>query len=154
MSELRDFLKQKLPNYMVPSFFIPVDALPLMRNGKIDRIALPPPVGGARHLDRAYVEPKTEIEELIAQVWREVLKLDELGVEDNFFELGGHSLLAVQIVSRLRDAFNRQIPLSTLFEAPTVAAFAEKIESVIRQGSDLELSPISRSVGEDKGPLY
>ena len=153
MSELRDFLKQKLPDYMVPSFFIPMEALPLTPNGKIDRNALPLPNGGRPQLDRGYVEPKTEIEQLVAQVWRAVLKLDELGVEDNFFELGGHSLLAVQIVSRLRDAFNLQIPLRTVFEAPTVAAFARKIESAIRQGSDLELSPIARSAGEDKGPL-
>jgi len=153
ISELRDFLKQNLPDCMVPSFFIPMKALPLTPNGKIDRSALPPPDPSRHPLDRAFRETKTEIEALVAQVWREVLKLDKLGVGDNFFELGGHSLLAVQIVSKLGDAFNQQIPLRTVFEAPTVAAFAGKVESIGRKALTRELPPIAHIAGADKAPL-
>jgi amino acid adenylation domain-containing protein len=153
MSELQDFLKQKLPGCMVPSCFICMEALPLTPNGKIDRIALPRPDGGRHQLDGAYVEPKTELEGLVAHVWRDALKLDELGVEDNFFQLGGHSLLAVQIVSRLRDAFKREIPLRELFEAPTVAAFSSRIEFLIRSGLILEVPSITHVPSPDKAPL-
>ena len=122
-TELRSFLKEKLPDYMIPSWFVFLDALPLTPNGKIDRNALPPPDGERPLLDQGFVEPRTEIEELVAQVWREVLKLEKIGVHDNFFELGGHSLLATQVVARLRSNFNVDLPLRKLFELPTVAAF-------------------------------
>jgi amino acid adenylation domain-containing protein len=141
-SELRDFLKGKLPEFMLPSVFIPMNALPLAPNGKIDRSALPPPDGGKPELDDEFVEPRTEIEELVAQVWRDVLKLDKIGVYDNFFELGGHSILAIHIVSRLRDHFNREVHPRVLFEKPTVATLAGEIEQLIRGGSAPELPPI------------
>ena len=106
VTELHNFLQDKLPDYMIPSWFVFLDALPLTPNGKIDRNALPPPDGERPLLDQGFVEPRTEIEELVAQVWREVLKLDKIGVHDNFFDLGGHSLLATRVIARLQSSFN------------------------------------------------
>ena len=153
ITELRSFLKHKLPDHMIPSTFISVEALPLTANGKIDINALPRPNLSRPELDHVYVEPKTEIEELVAQVWRDVLKLEKVGGADNFFELGGHSLLAVQIVSRLRGVFDREIPLRALFEAPTLAAFSSEIKSIIRHGMTREPPPIACLPGEATGPL-
>jgi acyl-coenzyme A synthetase/AMP-(fatty) acid ligase len=101
VSELRDFLKDKLPDYMVPSAFVFLDRLPLTHNGKIDRKALPVPDQCRPELEEIYVAPRTPVEEMIAEIWAEVLKLDRVGVHDNFFDLGGHSLLATQIISKV-----------------------------------------------------
>lgn len=128
VTELRSFLRGKLPEYMVPSIFVPLEVLPLMPNGKIDRNVLPAPDGARPDVDDGFVEPRTEIEELVTQVWREILKLDKIGVFDNFFELGGHSLLATRVVARLRSNFNIDLPLRKLFELPTVAALAAHID--------------------------
>jgi amino acid adenylation domain-containing protein len=141
-NELRNFLMKRLPDYMVPSAFIALDHLPLTPNGKVNRGALPPPDDGKRALDQSLIEPRTEIETLVAKVWCDVLKIERLGIHDNFFELGGHSLLGTQVVARLRDAFCRQIPLSTLFKAPTVAQFALKIEGIIQGRRSRELPPL------------
>ena len=135
VDELRRFLKGNLPEYMIPSWFVFLDALPLTPNGKIDRNALPPPDGERPLLDQGFVEPRTEIEELVAQVWREVLKLEKIGVYDNFFDLGGHSLLATRVVARLRSNFNIDLPLRKLFELPTVAGLAEHIDFLRRHQS-------------------
>jgi amino acid adenylation domain-containing protein len=140
--ELRSFLKEKLPDYMVPSVFIPLEALPLTPNGKIDRNALPPPGGERPELDQGFVEPRTEIEELVAQVWREVLKLDNIGVHDNFFELGGHSLLATRVVARLRTHFNIDLSLRKLFELPTVAELAGHVDLLRRNRAGVNVPPI------------
>ncbi len=140
--ELRSFLKEKLPDYMIPSWFVFLDALPLMPNGKIDRNALPPPDGERPLLDQGLVEPRTEIEGLVAQVWREVLKLEKIGVYDNFFELGGHSLLATRVVARLRSNFNVDLPLRKLFELPTVAGLAEHIDFLRHTQSGVSVPPI------------
>ena len=98
VSELRSFLKAKLPEYMVPSIFMFLDALPLTPNGKIDRKALPAPDQSSPELGASYVAPRTAEEELIAEIWAEVLKVDKVGIHDNFFDLGGHSLKATQVV--------------------------------------------------------
>jgi amino acid adenylation domain-containing protein len=140
--ELRGFLREKLPDYMIPSFFVLLNTLPLTPNGKIDREALPPPDGKRPQVAQGFVAPRTEIEELVAQTWQEAVKVDHVGVDDNFFEIGGHSILAIQIVSRLRDAFNREVRVRALFEKPTVAALAKEIEGLIRHGSAPELPPI------------
>ena len=103
VDELRRFLGAKMPDYMIPSWFVFLDALPLMPNGKVDRNALPPLDGERPSLDQRFIEPRSEIEELVAQVWREVLNLVKVGVYDNFFDLGGHSLLATRVVARLRN---------------------------------------------------
>jgi len=142
VTDLQSFLREKIPDYMVPAVFIPIESLPLTPNGKIDRNALPPPDGARPRLGQAFVEPRTEIEEWVAQVWREVLKLDEVDTHASFFELGGHSLLAAQVVSRLRDAVQAEIPLRAIFEAPTVASLAVRIEGLIWEGRGFELPTI------------
>jgi acyl carrier protein len=128
-SDLRGFLKEKLPEYMVPSAFVALEALPLTPNGKVDRKALPAPEDGRPELEEALVAPRTPIEEKVAGIWCQVLGLEKVGVHDNFFELGGHSLLATQVVSRLRKAFQRELPIRWLFEAPTVAQFAARVDT-------------------------
>ncbi len=129
-SVLRGFLKEKLPEYMIPSTFVVLEALPLTPNGKVDRrvkaLELLKP-----ELVKVDVTPQTPIEELLVKIWAEVLGLKQVGVHDNFFELGGHSLLATQLASRIRDAFQVDVPVRILFEAPTAAGIAEYIETII-----------------------
>jgi amino acid adenylation domain-containing protein len=128
---LRSFLKQKLPDYMVPSAFIFLASLPLTANGKIDRGALPDPAQDRAEFGSALAAPQTPIEKLLAKTWAEVLKLAKSGVHDNFFELGGHSLLATRLIYRLRDVFHVELLLRDLFERPTVAGLAERIEALL-----------------------
>jgi amino acid adenylation domain-containing protein len=144
VSELRRFLLEILPDYMIPSSFVFLDSFSLTPNGKIDRNALPSPDEARPQLNQNFVEPRTEIEELVAQGWREVLKLDKIGIHDNFFELGGHSLLATRVIARVRDAFNRDIPLREFFEAPTVAGLAMNVQALIVGNLGLTLPPIVR----------
>ncbi len=147
VAELRSFLGEKLPDYMIPSLFVFLNALPLTLNGKIDRNALPPPDDSRPTFDQGFVEPRTEIEELIGQIWREILKLDKIGVYDNFFELGGHSLLATRMVARLRKNFSIDLPLRRIFEMPTVAGLARTVETALRTDQEIErtaILPVSR----------
>jgi len=125
VSDLREHLRRSLPDYMVPSAFVVLEALPLTANGKVDRKALPAPEG--RPDVAEYEGPRTPTEEVLAGIWCEILKLDRVGVHDNFFELGGHSLLAMRVVARLREAFKVELPLRTLFEGPTVRGLAERV---------------------------
>jgi len=127
VSELRSFLQSKLPDYMIPAAFVFLDTLLLTPNGKIDRKALPLPDPTRPKLELAFVAPRTPEEETIAEVWREVLGLEDVGIHDNFFELGGHSLKATQVMARLRTALQIELPLRTLFETPTVAGLAANI---------------------------
>jgi acyl carrier protein len=126
-NELRDFLKQKLPEYMVPSAFVFLDALPLTPNGKVDRRALPPPDARRPDLKESFVAPRAPAEEKLAAIWREILKLERVGIHDDFFDLGGHSLLATQLIFRICDAFQVELPLRSLFENPTVAGLAAQV---------------------------
>jgi hypothetical protein len=126
VGELRVRLRERLPEYMVPAAYVWLEELPLTPNGKVDRRALPPP-GESDLPSRSYVGPRTAVEELLAQIWRELLRVERVGVSDNFFELGGHSLLATQVVSRVRQAFAREVALRTLFEAPTVGELAARL---------------------------
>jgi amino acid adenylation domain-containing protein len=142
-NELRSFLQQKLPDYMVPSVFLFLESLPLTLNGKVDRKSLPAPDQSRPELEHAYTAPRTPVEELLAQICAKILKLDKVGIHDNFFHLGGHSLLATQVVSRVRQALQMELPLRTLFEAPTVAELALKIEPSLP-----ELSELDRSLAE------
>jgi amino acid adenylation domain-containing protein len=142
INELRGVLKKTLPEYMIPSSFVVLEALPLMPNGKVDRNTLPLPDGTRPPLTGQFASPRTEIEELIALTWQEVLKIEDVGIYDNFFELGGHSLLATQIVARLQEAFNKDVPLRVLFDAPTIAELAREVETIIRDGRAPELPPI------------
>jgi acyl-coenzyme A synthetase/AMP-(fatty) acid ligase/acyl carrier protein len=127
VSELRNFAARKLPEYMVPGGFVVLERLPLTPNGKVDRRALPAPEQTRPDLSQTFVAPRTELEEVLALVWCEVLGLDRAGVHDDFFELGGHSLLATRLVARVNDAFETALPLRAVFECPTVAAFAERM---------------------------
>jgi amino acid adenylation domain-containing protein len=141
VSELRGYLKKRLPEYMVPSAFVTLEALTLTPNGKIDRRALPAPDPSSFRAETAYAEPRTPEEERLAGIWEEVLGLERVGVHDDFFELGGHSLLATRVVSRVREAFGTELPLRTLFEDPTVAGLAERIEA--DQGSAPSVATLS-----------
>ena len=123
---LRNHLTRSLPDYMVPSFFVYLDALPLTSNGKIDRKGLPAPDLSLRL--GVYVAPQTETELALASIWSEVLRVPEVSMNDNFFRIGGHSLLATQVISRVRESFSIDIPLRTLFEHPTIADLALEIE--------------------------
>jgi amino acid adenylation domain-containing protein len=137
---LYSFLKQKLPDYMIPSAFVFLDALPLTSNGKVDRQALPPPGPSRRELETAFVVPRTPTEDLLAKAWAELLKLEKVGIHDNFFDLGGHSLLAMQVISRLRSAVNLDVPLRSLFENPTIAGLAELIDALSWAGKRYQAS--------------
>ncbi|HYP26492.1 MAG TPA: amino acid adenylation domain-containing protein [Blastocatellia bacterium] len=122
--ELRDYLKGALPAYMLPSAFVPLEALPLTPNGKIDRLALPAPRRAGGEWEAGYVAPRSPVEEVLAEIWAEVLRVDRVGAHDNFFELGGHSLIATQVVSRVYETFQSRLPLRKVFEEPTVAGLA------------------------------
>jgi acyl carrier protein len=132
VGDLRSFLREKLPEYMVPTAFVVLEALPLTPNGKVDRIALPAPDPSSFRTENAYAAPRTPLEERLAGIWEEVLGLERVSVHDDFFELGGHSLLATQVVSRVRGALRVELPLRYLFETPTVAGLAERIEALQR----------------------
>ena len=140
--ELRRFLKDKLPEYMVPAVFVLLDALPLLSNGKIDRRALPAPDRTRPELDKAFQTPRTPTEGHLAEIWAQLLGIERVGIHDNFFDLGGHSLLATQLVSRVRETFQVEISLRRLFEAPTVAGLAESIEAARLAGQNLSAPAI------------
>ena len=142
---LREYLKERLPDYMMPSAFVVLDKLPLNANGKIDRRSLPSPeeVSSAR----AYVPPSSATEKVVAGIWEEVLQVKQVGVQDDFFKLGGHSLLATQVVSRVREHFKVEVSLRTLFEKPTVSALAEAVHVAQEDGTKQVRSsivPVSR----------
>jgi amino acid adenylation domain-containing protein len=153
VAELRTYLEEKLPDYMIPSFVVPLNALPRTANGKVDRNALPPPDGIRPELVKGLVEPRSELEGLVAKVWREVLKLDKIGIHDNFFDLGGHSLLATQIVAKLRGDLCQEVPVRLLFEAPTVAKLSARIEGVRKAGFPNSLSAIVKLPRPERIPL-
>jgi amino acid adenylation domain-containing protein len=138
VTELRLFLKQKLPEYMVPVAFVMLPAFPLTPNGKVDRRALPAPDSSQRVMNEDFVSPRSHTEQVLADIWAEVLALEKIGVYDNFFESGGHSLLATQVISRLHEAFQMNLPLRSLFERPTVSSLAEYIETIRWLANPLE----------------
>jgi acyl-coenzyme A synthetase/AMP-(fatty) acid ligase len=140
--QMRALLKDKLPEYMLPSAFVFLDVLPIAPNGKVDKRALPDPANSRPNLDIALVAPRTAVEKILAGIWGEVLKLERVGVHDNFFDLGGHSLLATQIISRVRDAFRTDLELRVVFERPTIEDLALVIEETIAEmESPLEKGP-------------
>jgi len=141
-------LKEKLPDYMVPSAIVELQKLPLTPNGKVDRKALPAPEERAA---REYRAPETVTEELVAQIWEEVLKLEKISTDENFFDLGGHSLLATQVISRIRRVLGVDLPLRTMFDVPTVRRIAEGIDAA-RLAGESEMVPAITPVRRD-GPL-
>ncbi|MEL6454603.1 MAG: amino acid adenylation domain-containing protein [Cyanobacteria bacterium J06623_5] len=135
--ELRQFLQERLPSYMVPSVWTPLSQLPLTKNGKLDRRALPEPDISAAQLSADYVAPRTPVEQQIAEIWAEVLAIEQVGIHDNFFELGGHSLLAIQVMARLSQRLDREIPLNILFTTSTLEALAERCADIETMRSPL-----------------
>ncbi|NJO42442.1 MAG: amino acid adenylation domain-containing protein [Cyanobacteria bacterium RU_5_0] len=145
--DLRDFLKTKLPAYMLPLTFVVLDALPLTPNGKVDQRALPPPTLNVEREPIPMVLPTTSLEKSLATLWSQLLGR-EVGIHDNFFELGGHSLLATQLVSRIRDRFQVEISLRHVFETPTIAKLAQSIEAmngVVTSSPPINSPPINSS---------
>jgi amino acid adenylation domain-containing protein/non-ribosomal peptide synthase protein (TIGR01720 family)/FkbM family methyltransferase len=149
VNDMRRFMQQTLPDYMVPAAFVILDALPLTPNGKVDRKALPVPEQSHAELAGTSVAPRTPVEALLTGMWADVLGVAQVGVHESFFDLGGHSLLATRLVSRLRDAFQVEFPLASLFEAPTVAAVAERLAAMQTENRGLSLPPLRPAARED-----
>jgi amino acid adenylation domain-containing protein len=137
-TELRGYLQERLPDYMVPSAVVLLDALPLTPNGKLDVAALPSPDELA--VEHTLVAPRNQVEQGLTDIWRQVLGVEQVGVEDNFFDLGGHSLLATQVIARIRSTFHVQLPLRTLFDTPTVAGLAQQIAAFPQTSEDEEVA--------------
>ncbi|WP_414517210.1 amino acid adenylation domain-containing protein [Nostoc sp. PCC 9305] len=152
VGNLRRFLKQKLPDYMIPSRFVQLNALPLTANGKIDRKALPAPVK-TLNANENFVAPRTPIEERVAEIWSNVLSLKKIGVHDNFLELGGHSLLAFQILCRIRDIFQVELPMRHFFEAPTISEIADSIIQAQQEDRGYSVVPIQSIERDGDLPL-
>jgi amino acid adenylation domain-containing protein len=143
VSELRSFLKETLPEYMVPAAFVVLDSLPLTANGKVDKKALPAPDASGAELTEGYVAPRNATEETLAGIWSQVLGVERVGAEDNFFELGGHSLLATQLMSRVLLEFGVQVGLRSFFEEPTVAGLAlAVVQEQAAQTDEAEMAAI------------
>ncbi|HYP22809.1 MAG TPA: amino acid adenylation domain-containing protein, partial [Actinomycetota bacterium] len=135
VSELRYYLSDLLPAHMVPSSFVTLEALPLTPAGKVDRAALPAPGAERPDVGHAYEEPRTETEKVLAEIWADVLGVERVGRTDNFFDLGGHSLLGTQLMSRIRNRFEAEVPLRALFERPTVGGLAATLDTTSRTES-------------------
>ncbi len=146
--ELRSYLAQRLPEYMVPAAYVRLEALPLTPNGKLDRKRLPAPDGNALAVS-GYEEPQGEIETTLAAIWREVLEVEKVGLHDDFFALGGHSLLAVAMITRLREALGLDVELGDIFEHPCLSDFASKIAN----GRRAQLPPITKADRSQPLPL-
>jgi amino acid adenylation domain-containing protein len=152
-NELREFLKKQLPDYMIPSAFVLLSALPLTPNGKVDRRALPAPDTTTLAGETVFVAPRTPVEEVLTNLWAEVLNLERVGIHDNFFELGGHSLLATQLISRIRDTFQVELPLRGLFESPTVAKLSDRIEATRPTQLEQQAPPLVTVSRSEEIPL-
>jgi amino acid adenylation domain-containing protein len=133
-SDLRAFVRARLPDYMVPTLFVPIDTLPRTPNGKVDRRALPMPAGWRPESDAAYVAPRTAVQRSIAAVWQEVLRVEKVGIHDNFFDLGGHSLLMAKVWNKLRHVLQKEVSMVDMFHYPTIHALATFISQERRAG--------------------
>jgi amino acid adenylation domain-containing protein len=141
VEELRRVIKEKLPSVMMPSAFVVLESMPLTPNGKIDRKELPAPDQTRPDIAEAFAPPRTPIEEMLAAIWSQTLRLEKVGIHDNFFNIGGHSLLAAQVISRVHDTFKVELPLRVFFETPTIAALAAYIARIqVREADDAALS--------------
>ena len=160
-AELRTFLSERLPQFMIPAAFVSLDALPLNANGKVDRQALPTPTAH-RQSETQYVAPQNERERQLIALWQAVLHLDRVGVHDNFFDLGGHSLLLIQLHRRLQDTHGQQVTVMDLFRYPTVATLAAHLSrshSTVSNGQPdaaldrLEVRRTQRTTGQRQRQL-
>ena len=149
-SDLRSYLQQQLPEYMVPSAFMFLESFPLTPNDKVDRRGLPAPDHSRSEPQASYTAPRTPAEERLASIWSEVLKIDKVGIHDNFFHLGGHSLLATQVISRINDSFAVNIQLRRLFETPTIAGLAAAIDASL--GTEKDAAKNSTDRGASAAP--
>jgi hypothetical protein len=159
--QLRAFLGQRLPVYMLPAAFVVLDKLPQTPNGKLDRRALPAPSQSQPRHDTRLVAPRTPIEAALAQMWAHLLGLEQMSIDENFFALGGHSLLAIRAMAHIRDAFQIDLPLRAIFEAPTIAAMAgaivqqqavqarpDALADLLAQVEELSEAEVQRSMDE------
>ncbi|CAG0977511.1 hypothetical protein ANRL2_02152, partial [Anaerolineae bacterium] len=153
VSELRQHVQAKLSEYMTPAGFVLLEALPLTPNGKVDRRALPAWQPDQPAQSDTFVAPRTPLEELVADLWRQVLNLERIGLHDNFFERGGHSLLATQVVARLRQSPGYEIAVRAIFENPTVASLAALLESNLQADGTARPSTIERVTHDQPLPL-
>jgi amino acid adenylation domain-containing protein len=150
--ELRNYIKERLPEYMVPSIFVRLDKLPHLPNGKVDRLSLPDPEGGSGVSEDTYQAPTTPVELVLASLWAGLLRVERVGVSDNFFELGGHSLLGVQLISRIRELLLVELPLLTLFEAPTISLLSAALsEHEVQAGRTEKIAKILLRVQQEQG---
>ena len=149
VEELRAYLLEKLPDYMIPAAFVTLEALPLTPNAKLDRKALPAPDSARPQLEKEFIAPRTDIEKVLAGIYAELLGVEQVGVADNFFELGGHSLLATQVISRVREFFNVEVPLPWFFKGGTVADLALVVQSLA--GNKDQVEKIARALEKLKG---
>lgn len=139
VARVRDELRAQLPDFMIPSVFMALDTLPLTENGKVDRKALPQPEA-RRNETEPYAAPRSKTEALIAQIWQQVLQVEQVGIHDNFFDLGGHSLLMAQVHSQLQEQLRQEIPLVKLLEHPTISALAHHISDDSHDAPSFQLS--------------
>nr|QEO74781.1 condensation domain-containing protein [uncultured bacterium] len=153
VSELREWLGERLPEYMTPTAWVQLEELPLTPNGKIDRKRLPAPELERERLEQSYKAPRTQIEEVVLRIWQAVLRVEQIGIHDNFFELGGHSLLATQVVWRVGQTLGVELPIRTLFEAPTVAELSREAEQALLNETAGAGPPITRVERRDALPL-
>jgi acyl carrier protein len=127
--QLREYLKGRLPDYMIPSGWMALKQLPLTRNGKLDRSALPAPQSRPEEMGE-YIAPRTELERTLASIWAQVLRVDQVGIQDNFFDLGGHSLLVMQVVARIGSSLSIETPVRLLFELATIEQLAAHVDDL------------------------
>jgi amino acid adenylation domain-containing protein len=151
--QLRLWIGGKLPEYMVPSAFVLLDAMPLSANGKVNRRALPAPEQSAVEGLGDYRAPQSPVEEMVTAIFLEVLRLESVGLDDNFFELGGHSLSATQVVARIRQSLGVDVPVRALFESPTIAALARAVEVKRRHQQGIVVPPLVRVSRDQRLPL-
>jgi acyl carrier protein len=153
VSELRRALREKLPEYMIPTSLVLLDALPLTPNGKVDRKALPAPDSSRPQLETAFVAPRTPTEVELAELWMELLHIEKVGIQDNFFDIGGHSLLAMQLIAQIQARFGVEVSLRNYFMRPTIKDLAEMIEEALLDSSDLakfeEMLDLLEGLSED-----
>ena len=166
-SELRSYLEERLPEYMMPAAFVMMEELPLTEHGKVDRRALPAPDEQRPELESFYVAPRTETERAVAAIWQEVLGVERVGIEDNFFELGGHSILVTQLISRMRDRLEVELQLREMFEGPTVAELAalvvqrraeqadgEQVEQLLQELEQLSAEEVQQMLSAEAGSMH
>jgi amino acid adenylation domain-containing protein len=153
VKQLRSSLEEQLPPYLMPSSFVFLKAFPLTPSGKLDRRLLPPPGSSGPAMEREYVPARTSFEQELAAIWTEVLGLESVCIFDNFFDVGGYSLLGARVISRVREAFQVELPLRNIFEYPTVASLASSIEDAMREHKGSRLPPLQHVARDKPLPL-